>query len=401
MHKYGEEETRRLAPGCGQRSQRHKKIAVLATEDWFILSHFRPLIAVLKDIASSIVVIARSTGRLGEIEALGTRVINFDFDRSSRNPAREAAAVWNLSRIIREERPDVLHLIATKPIVLGGLACNIAPVRHTVAHFTGLGQMGVAARSAVRIYRTAILRVIRSIVQRPSTYLMVENPDDLSLLRADAGSHGERSVILGGAGINPEEFPALPPTRNEAPIAAFVGRMVRSKGIDVLMSAYDRLVAEGERFHLELYGMSDKGNLEAIDPQLIQKWCAGNGARWHGHVDNVVDIWRKADFFVLPSRGGEGLPRAMLEAAASMRPLVVTDVPGIRHFVRHGIEGLVVPPADVNAFGRAMKEMAGNRELRLRMGEAARLRLLSGYTETHVKKKICEVYESMLESEPT
>ena len=68
-------------------------------------------------------------------------------------------------------------------------------------------------------------------------------------------------------------------------------------------------------------------------------YASGSGASWRGHVSDVREVWRQADIFVLPARGGEGMPRAMLEAAACARPLVVSSVPGSRHFVRDGVEG--------------------------------------------------------------
>ena len=108
------------------------------------------------------------------------------------------------------------------------------------------------------------------------------------------------------------------------------------------------------------------------------------------------EVWRHADIFVLPARSREGMPRALLEAAACARPLVVTDVPGCRHFVRDGVEGFIVPPEDAEALANALERLARDPELRLRMGEAARLRLLHGFTEAHVKQSLRATYASML-----
>jgi glycosyltransferase involved in cell wall biosynthesis len=372
------------------------KVALLVSEDWFVLSHFRPLIDVLKELAESVVVVTRSSGHLREIEALGARVIDFDFHRSSSNPAREALLARSLAKILRAENPDVVHMVAMKPIVLGGAAAKLTPVPHMVVHVTGLGLMGVTENGLLRFYRGVILRHVASMVRKPSSLLFVENADDLATLRKARGGHGLRYAILGGAGVDPEEYPALSPPGNAVPVAAYVGRLIKSKGVDLLMKAYDLLMMRGHRLQLALFGESDDGNKEAVGSNTISAWCAKSGASWHGHVDNVVDVWRQADFLVLPSRGGEGMPRALLEAAACARPLVVTDVPGSRHFVRSGIEGLVVPPQDVGALACALERMATERKSRERMGAAARMRLLDGYTEAHVKRTYLTGYESIL-----
>ena len=372
------------------------KIALLITEDWFALSHFRPLISLLTEIARSVVVITRSSGRLHEIEALGARTVAFDFRRGSNNQALAAQVTVRLARLIKRERPDVVHLIAMKPIVLGGLALSLASVPHVVVHITGQGLAGIATNPLLRLYRFAMLRVLASLVKQPKARLLVENPDDLAMVRKIAPNLGARFAILGGAGVDPDAFPALPPPNHAVPVAAHVGRMIRSKGIDLLMQAYERLLADGVRLRLDLYGSSDADNPEAVPPQEIAAWCQRTGAHWHGPVADVATVWKGADMFVLASRGGEGLPRALLEAASSARPLIVTDVPGNRHFVRDGIEGLLVAPDDVGALSSALASLAGDPDRRRQMGQAARQRLLEGFTEEHVRSTLRASYAAML-----
>jgi glycosyltransferase involved in cell wall biosynthesis len=377
-------------------SELARKVLLLVTEDWFALSHFQPLIAVLKEVAREVVVVTRSSGRLGEIEALGTRVIDFDYRRSSTNPAREAASAWKLASIFEAENPDAVHLVAMKPVVLGGLALKLVPARHVFVHMTGLGLLGFGTGRLLQLYRALALRLIASMVRKPSAFLLVENPDDLALLRAGGVDPGARFTILGGAGVDPDVYPVQAPPQHEMPVAAYVGRMIRPKGVDVLMEAYDRLKLRGVPLELELYGDSDDGNAEAIPSETLNAWCTAHGARWPGHVADVREVWRKADIFVLPARSREGMPRALLEAAASGRPLVVTDVPGCRHFVRDGTEGFIVPVEDANALADALQRLATDPDLRQRMGESARLRLLQGFTEAHVRQALKAAYFSVL-----
>src|SRR5262245_715541 len=375
------------------------RIVLLITEDWFALSHFRPLIALLSELAEEVVVVTRSSGRLPEIEALGAGTVEFDFRRGSNNQALAAQLAWRLARLLKRLRPDVVHLIAMKPIVLGGLALRLLRVPHVVVHVTGQGLAGIATDPLLRLYRFGMLRVMAGLVRKPTSLLLVENPDDLAMVQNVVPNLGSRFAILGGAGVNPAAFPALAEPQHDVPVAAHVGRMIRSKGIDLLLEAYDRLRRQGVRLNLDLFGSSDRDNPEAIPPHEIETWCERTGAHWHGPVADVAGIWKRADFFVLASRGGEGLPRALLEAAASGRALVVTDVPGNRHFVRDGIEGLTVPPGDVGALAAALTRLANNRELRLRLGAAARQRLLEGFTEDHVRAAVRASYTGLLTGE--
>ena len=373
-----------------------RKVALLISDDWLALSRCRPLLAVLKTLAHSLVVVTRSSGRLGEIEALGARVVDFDFLAFASNPVRHAAAAWTLARILEAESPDVVHLVAGRPIALGGLALKLVAIPHVVVHAAGLGLAARPDGWRQRLVRSATMRLFASIVRRPSSYLLVENPDDLPLLRAAGIDPGPRFAILGGGGIDPQAFPPLPPPANQVPVAAYIGRMVKSKGIDLVMDAYDRLATRGGHLQLELCGTCDGDASDGVDAQAISTWCAHRRARWRTRVDDVVDVWRHADFLVLPGRGGGALSRALLEAAACARPLIVSDVPGSRHFVRQGVEGLVVPPANVGALADAMQQLAADADMRVRMGEAARLRLLHGFTEAHVKGVLRASYQAML-----
>ena len=354
----------------------------------------------LREVAHEVVVVTRSSGRMDEIEALGARVIDFDYRRSSSNPVREGMSAWALARILEAESPNAVHMIAMKPIVLGGLALKLVPAPHAVVHMTGLGLLGFASDRRLQLYRAAALRLVGSVLRKPSSYLLVENPDDLAFLREQGVDAGARFTILGGAGVDPQTFGALPPPINETPVAAYVGRMIRPKGLDVLMQAYDQLAARGAPLKLELYGTTDEGNPEGVTKELLHDWCAHRSASWLGHVADVREVWRRADIFVLPARSREGMPRALLEAAASARPLVVTNVPGCRHFVRDGVEGFVVPPEDPGALADALQRLAEDPELRRRMGEAARLRLLHGFTEAHVKQALLSAYQSVLGPAP-
>jgi glycosyltransferase involved in cell wall biosynthesis len=385
-----------LTAGEGSFPDLCRKILLFIASDADALSAFKPMLEVLATCARELVVVTRSTGRLAEIEALGIRTIDFDDHRLSSNPANKAASVWQLARIIEAEEPEVVHLVGSRPIVMGGLALRLQRAPHVVLHVTGPGPLGVVSGRLSRMAHGAALRLVASMLREGGGYVLVENPTDLALLRNEGVDPGARFAILGGSGVDPQIFPALPPTANPAPVAAFVGSINTRNGVDVLFQACDRVAGRGLALSVELYGESDATDPDDFDAPALDAWAARSGGVWHDRVGDVRKVWRRADICVLPARHGGGMPRALLEAAACARPLLVTDVSGPRDFVRDGVEGLVVPPGDAAALADALQHLARDADLRERMGEAARLRLLRGYTHTHLREALRAAYQSLL-----
>jgi glycosyltransferase involved in cell wall biosynthesis len=375
--------------------ERPGKILVCVTEDWFALSHFQPLLRRLRGVARDVVVVARDSGRMDALAALGVRTIALDYNRASLNPARELRTVRALRRIVADERPDVVHMIAMKPIVLAGLALWGGRRPRAVVHMTGLGFLAISDTMKARLACRVALAIIAHTLRQPQSWLLVENPEDLEFLRDGGVDPGVRVTMLGGAGIDPVAYPARADPANPIPVAAFVARMIRSKGVHVLMEAARLLAERRVPLVIDLWGETDDGNPDAIPSETLARWSDSTRTRYRGFTRDVARVWETADIFVLPAISREGMPRALLEAAASARPLVVTDVPGCRHFVTDGVEGLIVPPGDASALADALARLAGDAALRTRLGAAARAKVLAGYTEAAVEAGVETAYRAL------
>ncbi|MBV9566871.1 MAG: glycosyltransferase, partial [Hyphomicrobiales bacterium] len=167
------------------------------------------------------------------------------------------------------------------------------------------------------------------------------------------------------------------------------------KGIDVAVEATRRARAEGAAVELSLYGEPDATNPKAFSRETLEGWSRQPGITWRGRTSDAAAVWRAHHVCCLPSRGGEGLPRTLLEGASCGRAILTSDVPGCRALVRDGSEGILVPPGDVEAFARAMVSLADDRERVERLGVAARERVLRGFTERHVIDKVATLYREL------
>lgn len=376
-----------------------RKVLFVCTEDWFFRSHFLPLGRAVIETGDYEAALATTISDAQEVlEGLGLEVHPVDFKRSSRNPLAAVKLLTRLIRLIRRERPDIVHFIAMKPVLLGGLATVFTPKAAKVYHVTGLGSLADGKSIGAALVRYMCFRLVASYLKRRNSWLVAENPDDLNFLEQYGVPVDTSASLVGGAGVDPEFYAALPIGGHKPLRAAYIGRMIGSKGVDVLIAAKDQLRERGVELELEMFGAPDPGNPGAIDRDRLMEWSTRPGVKWHGVSSDVRDVWRNCDIAVIPTRTREGMPRAMLEAASCGRPLIVTDVPGCRHFVRDGVEGLIVPPNDPTALARALEKLAGDPELRARMGSAARERIVGGFTESHMCETFLRIYAKLVEA---
>jgi glycosyltransferase involved in cell wall biosynthesis len=374
-----------------------RKILIAITEDWFALSHFKPLIRTLVTLADEVVVVTNPSGRMHELAALGARPYAFDYRRASRDMGGQVRIVAGLRRVIAAEQPDVVHAISLKPMILGGLAfattADPSKRRRLMLHLTGVGLAGTSTSLATRAIHESSFGIASRLMRRSDVALFAENPDDAQGLFPGRAVDQTRVTILGGAGIDPAAFQPTP-----LPAAfriGFVGRIVWTKGVDVLVAAHRILRSRGINVDLALCGWPDEDNHAAVSANVLAGWAKEPGINHLGRVSDIAGFWAKTSVCVVPSRGGEGMPRAMLEAAGCGRSLIVTDVPGCRHFVRDGVDGLVIPVDNAVALADALERLHDDRALAQRCGAAARARVLDGFTEAQVQNAIADGYRRL------
>ena len=372
-----------------------RTLVFVVTEDWFFASHFLPMARAARELGLAVAVVTRVRDHREAIEAAGARVIPLEAERRSLNPMAAGYAAGQLAAILKAEKADLVHCIALKSILVGGFAATLAGIGPRVYALTGSGFLGARTDTVGRLSQRAVRLLVRGLETARTRYLF-ENTDDPGLLGLDPAD--ARVTILGGAGIDPdtlrpEPLPAQPPLK-----VAVVARMLWSKGIDLAVEAVRRARAEGTAVELSLYGAPDPSNPKAVPEETLKTWSAEPGIAWHGATRDIAGVWREHHVACLPSRGGEGLPRTLLEAAACGRAILTTDVPGCRTLVRDGIEGLLVPPGDAAGLAQALIALSREPDRVARMGEAARARVLDGFTERDVMESVKNLYRSMLAS---
>jgi glycosyltransferase involved in cell wall biosynthesis len=381
-------------------SSRRPKLLFLTTEDWYFCSHRLPVARAARDAGFEILVATRVRAHGAEIRREGFALFPLAWRRRGDGPSGAIRAIAAIIRLYRRERPDIVHHIALKPVLFGGLArrfgfLGAAGGPAVVASVMGLGSGFSATDRVARLRRPALRLALRIVVGGNRGRVIVQNREDGAAL-AGCGVDRRRIALIRGSGIDVRHFRPLPEPSGDTVRVALVARMLRQKGVLAAAAAIRLLRARGLPVELLLAGPTDPDNPGSLSAETLLSLGAEPGVTWLGPVADIREVWRRAAIAVLPSTYGEGLPKALLEAAACARPIVATDMPGCREVVRPGETGILVPPDDEAELAEAIMTLATDAAQRRRLGRAGRALAEREFAEDIVAAGTLAVYRSLL-----
>jgi glycosyltransferase involved in cell wall biosynthesis len=371
------------------------RLIYVVTEDWYFLSHRLPMARAARAAGFEVHVATNVAEDAANIREEGFILHPVRFARGRLSPLRTVRTILALRRLYRSVNPAIVHYVAMQPTLLG-IVASFGSKFAVVYAITGLGYAFVADSGKTRSLRRAFRRLLRLGLNRHRAVGLVQNPDDREVL-VNVGVKRERIALIPGSGIDADRFRPIPEPDGQVTVA-FVGRMLADKGVRTLMEAQRILRASGIPCDLLLAGTPDPANPTSIPQIEVAGWGRESGVTWLGHVADIATIWRRAHIAVLPSRGGEGVPKSLLEAAAFGRPLIATDVPGCREIVIHEKTGLLVPVDDPQALAAAILRLVRSSQQRVRFGVAARRLVDERFAADLVGRATVALYQRLLTS---
>jgi glycosyltransferase involved in cell wall biosynthesis len=221
-----------------------------------------------------------------------------------------------------------------------------------------------------------------------------ENQADLAFFVESGMVPGVNLHLVNGVGVDTRVFDAQPETPTRAPIIVFPGRLLWAKGVGTLVEAA-RILKTSHAVRIVLVGKPDPGNPESIAEDIIQKWVGEGLVEWWGWQSDMRSVYHQCHIVALPSMG-EGLSKALLEAAACGRPIVATDVPGCKEVVIPGVTGYLVPTRNPQLLAEKLEKLIINPELRREMGQSGRRLIEENYSDEIVSRQLLDIYQALL-----
>jgi len=374
-------------------SPRSTTITLSANTSWYLFNFRASTIRALVAAGHRVVCLSPPDDYGPRLAQLGCEWRPLPMDNAGTHPGRDLALLARLVRHYHQLRPAVAFHFTIKNNVYGTWAAHALGVP-AVNNISGLGTAFIRPGPVAALVRT-LYRLSQPLAHR----VFCQNADDLELLRQRRLVPANRLRLLPGSGVDVQRFhPSLRVERKSSvPLRLlYAGRMLADKGLHELMAAVDHINAQGVRCELSLCGFAGADNMSAIDELQLQQWAQHPGVRWLGPSDDMPAVYAQADAVVLPSYR-EGMPRSLLEAAAMGLPAVATDVPGCRHIITHGVNGLLCQARSTDALCEALEQLLAMTDAeRAALGAAGRARVEAEFDEQIVIKKYLEAIEEAL-----
>ncbi len=348
-----------------------------------------------------VIALASPDSRLSELgHREGVRYIGVSMRRDI-SPLSDLISLFRLVRVMRRERPDMLHTMTPKAGLLGMLAAKIAGVPLRVHTFTGL------VFPTSRGLKRRLLKLTDRVTCACATHIIPEGEGVKADLISNRITTKPMRVLGNGnvRGIDPGHYTHTPEidaeaeilrTRlgisREARVFVFIGRFVGDKGLRELLEAFATL-NRSDDCHLILVGDFEGGADDLHPDELTGISCLHLSGGW---VDDVRPWLAAADIFIFPSYR-EGFPNVVLEAGALSLPSIVTDINGSREIITDGTNGLIVPSHDTHSLRKAMLKMLDLPADRLEeMGENARRNVVTRYSQRYVRDCLKQFYTDII-----
>ena len=334
-----------------------------------------------------------------EFERLAAPGVTFESLPLHRGRLRLGDALRSMRRIhqLAVEHPDgVFSVFALPNHLLGGIPLGLLG-RRTVYFVTGMGSLFGSDQPVFRLARLAATPVLRRIWSARNALVITQNAEDLEILVRDIGVPRDRITVVPGCGADPEEYPFFEHfVPKPEKVILVPARIVLAKGVREAITASAILSERGVNHEMWFSGGIDRGHPCTTDESQLKELAKGSpGVRFIGWQPHVRPLLEHCDVVCLPTKYREGLPKALVEAAASGRPIVTTDTIGPREIVQHNRTGLLVPKGDAHALADALERVLRDDTLADRLRREAYREFLARHTRVENLRQTLRVFERL------
>ena len=352
-----------------------KIILYIVSEDWYFLSHRLPLALKAKKEGYEVHVLCKDTGSLKYIIDNDFKCHRLKLNKSSISFINIIFEIINIRKIINKVNPNFIHLVAMRPIILGLCASIFMSNKIIISSITGLGSIFLSKKIKIKLLKNFIVFFLYLNFKRRNAVIIVQNKDDAIFCKKTLKCSKNKVYMIKGSGVNTNYFSYKEEPINKTIVLTFVGRLIKDKGIEVLIEAFEKANKIDSRLRLFIAGKIDHLNPSAISEKyLLNKIEKNNNIVWLGEVNNIRKLW---------------------EETAVGRAIIATDVPGCREVALNKVNAITVPVDNEDKLVSAIIFLAKHDDIRKIYGFKGREIVVNSMSEDKVVNQTTNLYKKM------
>jgi len=377
-----------------------RKLLFVVNVDWFFMSHRLPIALEAIRQGYEVHIATALTDKLTVLQSHGLVVHPLSLDRSREGLWAIGKTFLQIFNVCKLVKPDVVHFVTIKPVLLGGLAARMARVPAVVSAVSGLGFVFLAEGIMAVIRRWLVKNLYRVALGHSNLRVIFQNSDDLSYLARLVKLPKKKVSMIRGSGADLSQY-CVAPLPKGAPVVLLPARLLVDKGVREFVQSAKILRQRGlseQDVRFVIVGRPDPANPHSLHQDELARWTKEGIVELWGHRTDMPQVMAAAKIVVLPSYYGEGLPKVLIEAAACGRVVVTTDHPGCRDAIEPGVTGVLVPVRDAVALANAIHELLSDPAKCAIMGQAGRELAVSAFDERQVVSAHLNIYQELMDN---
>ena len=373
----------------------NNKILFVVNSDSFFVSHRMAIALAAQKKGFEVHLATKFSSKQKLFENAGIQIHPIEIDRKSIDIISNINLFFKLLFVFIKIRPQIVHLITQKSIILGGLAARVSGVKSIVISIAGLGYLWSNKKVQTVILKKIAINIYRIIFNHDNIFFIFQNKEDRFQLLRNFDIDIKKTTLTNGSGVDLSHFKRINPLPNKKLVITFASRLLISKGILDFISAAIILNEKYGNLSFWIAGEPDKGNPDSLSLKDIEILKKNSFLKFHGNVRNIKTILKKTSIFCLPSYYGEGMPKVLLEAAASGLPIITSDHPGCREAIIHGRTGFLIKTNNPDSIVAEIDKLVTNTNLIRKFGiSSAKLAREKFSIETVISKHL-KIYNKL------
>ena len=367
------------------------KIILVGINGWYIYHFWMPLLRLLREKKYNITIILENDAFTENLEGLGFNIQIVNFNSQSINPIKNLISLISILRIYISIKPDIVHHLNPKPVIFGTIAAKITQTNCIVNNYPGLGNLFRKDRIKFRLLFFITSLLYKFINSKKNIYSVFQVKEDLNFFIQKKLIGKSYPILIQSSGVDLNEFKIRKNFNMKGTLnVGMISRLNYDKGIDIFFNIARKL--EKKNFSFTLVGQLDS----KFEFKKFRDECLKKNIKYLGFSSNIVSILNELDVIILPTRRLEGIPKILIEAAATGTTLISSNLGGCKEIVLNEKNGYIVDLKDIaTQIIKKLNIINKNRNLLVSYGNYGRAVVEKNFDIDIVINKYSNLYDEL------